>query len=81
MKFQPTSSSVQIEFTPWSPDGTGLPPFLLLDAVSLFESTPDPGPNPSPAPGPLPLLGLGAAFGWSRRIRRQTRQAAPLDAA
>jgi hypothetical protein len=28
------------------------------------------------APGPLPLLG-GAAFGWSRRLRR--RIAAPLS--
>ena len=24
-------------------------------------------------PGPLPLLGLGAAFGWSRRLRRRTK--------
>ncbi len=28
-------------------------------------------------PGPLPLLGAGAAFGWSRRLRR--RIAAPLS--
>ena len=24
-----------------------------------------------PVPGPLPLLGAGAAFGWSRRLRRR----------
>jgi hypothetical protein len=24
-------------------------------------------------PGPLPLLGVGAAFGWSRRLRRRQR--------
>ena len=24
-------------------------------------------------PGPLPLLGIGAAFGWSRRLRRRLR--------
>jgi len=24
-----------------------------------------------PVPGPLPLLGVGAAFGWSRRLRRR----------
>jgi len=28
--------------------------------------------NPSAAaPGPLPLLGAGAAFGWSRRLRKR----------
>jgi MYXO-CTERM domain-containing protein len=34
--------------------------------------------NPASAavPGPLPLLGAGAAFGWSRRLRK--RIAAPL---
>ena len=26
---------------------------------------------PSEVPGPLPLLGAGAAFGWSRRLRRR----------
>ena len=35
------------------------------------------GNPPSAAvPGPLPLLGIGAAFGWSRRLRK--RIAAPL---
>ncbi len=28
-----------------------------------------------PVPGPLPLLGAGAAFGFSRRLRRRTLQA------
>lgn len=28
--------------------------------------------NFTEVPGPLPLLGAGAAFGWSRRIRRRT---------
>jgi hypothetical protein len=31
----------------------------------------------APVPGPLPLLGAGAAFGWSRRLRK--RIAAPLS--
>jgi hypothetical protein len=26
----------------------------------------------APVPGPLPLLGVGAAFGYSRRLRRRT---------
>lgn len=29
--------------------------------------------TPAPVPGPLPLLGLGAAYGWSRRLRRRQR--------
>jgi hypothetical protein len=33
------------------------------------------GPS-SQVPGPLPLLGAGAAFGWSRRLRRQLRATA-----
>ncbi len=27
----------------------------------------------APVPGPLPLLGIGAAYGWSRRLRRRLR--------
>ena len=34
-------------------------------------------PSPSTAvPGPLPLLGAGAAFGWSRRLRKRIGSAA-----
>jgi hypothetical protein len=35
-----------------------------------------PTPSGATVPGPLPLLGAGAAFGWSRRLRK--RIAAPL---
>lgn len=28
--------------------------------------------GPQEVPGPLPLLGLGAAFSYSRRLRRRT---------
>jgi len=35
------------------------------------------GAPPAAVPGPLPLLGAGAAFGWSRRLRK--RIAAPLS--
>jgi hypothetical protein len=31
------------------------------------------GPGPAPVPGPLPILGAGAAFGWSRRLRRRIK--------
>jgi hypothetical protein len=27
-----------------------------------------------PVPGPLPILGAGAAFGWSRRLRRRLKR-------
>jgi len=33
--------------------------------------------NPNPVPGPLPLVGIGAAFGWSRPLRRRVAQANP----
>jgi hypothetical protein len=33
-----------------------------------------------PVPGPLPLLGAGAAFGWSRRLRRRSRTGAEAAA-
>lgn len=31
---------------------------------------------PIPVPGPLPLLGVGATYGWARRLRRRTRAGA-----
>jgi uncharacterized repeat protein (TIGR03803 family) len=34
--------------------------------------------NSNPVPGPLPLMGAGAAFGWSRRLRRRTRSVRPV---
>jgi hypothetical protein len=34
--------------------------------IALVPYTP-----PAPVPGPLPLLGVGAAFGYSRRLRRR----------
>ena len=34
----------------------------------------DPAGPTSEVPGPLPLLGAGAAYGWSRRLRRRLRQ-------
>lgn len=38
----------------------------------------EPVPAPAPAPGPLPLFGAAAAFGWSRRMRKQIKQSQAL---
>ena len=38
---------------------------------------PAPGNNTTAAPGPLPLLGVGAAFGYSRRLRRRIKSTGP----
>jgi MYXO-CTERM domain-containing protein len=52
---------------------TGNNQFLLTKFAPAGAS----GPTPtSGVPGPLPLLGVGAAFGWSRRLRK--RIATPL---
>jgi uncharacterized repeat protein (TIGR03803 family) len=45
-------------------------------AGAIFEF--DPGTNSAPAPAPLPLLGAGAAFGWSRRLRRRIQPVRPV---
>jgi uncharacterized repeat protein (TIGR03803 family) len=37
---------------------------------TIFEFNPVNDPAPT-VPGPLPLLGAGAAFGWSRKLRRR----------
>ncbi len=34
----------------------------------------------NPVPGPLPIVGIGAAFGWSRQLRRRVAQANPRKA-
>jgi MYXO-CTERM domain-containing protein len=51
----------------WTLDGTSESIQVILGA---------PTPPGTTVPGPLPLLGAGAAFGWSRRLRK--RIATPL---
>jgi hypothetical protein len=51
---------------------------FLTDADLLYASSPgfrDLGGATANAivPGPLPVLGIGAAFGWSRRLRRRIK--------
>ena len=42
---------------------------------TIFEF--NPGNDSAAVPGPLPLLGAGAAFGWSRQLRRRVRLQQP----
>ena len=41
-------------------------------AIFAFDSR-----NSNPVPGPLPVIGIGAALGWSRQLRRRGAQASP----
>jgi len=47
--------------------------YIAFSNISFLQAD---GSGPASVPGPLPLLGVGAAFGWSRRLRK--RIAAPL---
>lgn len=49
----------------WAINGTS-------ESINVFI-----GPAAASVPGPLPMLGVGAAFGWSRRLRK--RIATPLS--
>lgn len=47
-------------------------PTYIGDTISVKVNASSSG-SPANVPGPLPLLGLGAAFGFSRRLRRLLR--------
>ncbi len=49
-------------------NGTG-DGYTANDTINLYVNAP-------PAPGPLPLLGAGAAFAWSRKLRKRIGSAA-----
>jgi hypothetical protein len=68
-------------------------PYAALTAAGngfFYGTTPNGGANyqgaifafdsgvRDPVPGPLPLMGAGAAFGWSRRLRRRIQQVRPV---
>ena len=48
----------------------------MNNAGVIFEF--DPGADSVPTPAPLPLMGAGAAFGWSRRLRRRIQAVRPV---
>lgn len=41
---------------------------------SIFEFDPA---GTAPVPGPLPLMGVTAAYGWSRKLRRRIEEVRP----
>ncbi|MEI6615621.1 MAG: hypothetical protein WCL59_03495, partial [Cyanobium sp. ELA507] len=45
------------------------------------DDDPKVGCRPSQAPAPLPILGAGAAFAWSRRVRRRYGLVVPATVA
>ena len=53
---------------------SGLPPFALLDGVSLVEHT-NPGPSPVPEPSTLAIVAVGALGLIARRIGRKATHA------
>ena len=59
-QFTATSTSEVLSFLAYGTNG--LPPYLLLDGVSLTKNA---------VPGPVPIIGLAAAYGWSRKLRRR----------
>ena len=45
--------------------------FAVATGVATISNFTAPSQPPAAVPGPLPLFGAGAAFGWSRRLRRR----------
>jgi MYXO-CTERM domain-containing protein len=70
--FIPAQTLTVIDF---SGPCNGICEYSLTSASLTPQSGPDPGPDP--VPGPLPLMGAGAAFGWSRKVRRRLAAASP----
>jgi len=67
--FNPNPNSVEVALE-WYTTGNA----TLSDITSSFTQTASPVTNQVPAP--LPLLGAGAAFGFSRRLRRRIKTSA-----
>ncbi len=64
----------RISISPYAPSGdpfgAGWRSPLILDNIQRAEATP---PPTSQVLGPLPWLGVGAAFGYSRRLRKRIK--------
>jgi hypothetical protein len=46
-------------------------PLAQQSGGKIIINVNDPNPPTTAVPGPLPVLGAGAAFGYSRRLRRR----------
>ena len=57
----------------WGAINTIATNFLGSDGNIITSSTLTPQTAPQGVPGPLSLFGAGAAFGWSRRLRRRVK--------
>lgn len=86
LAFTNASGPFAISFEPGAPgiDRPELYFTLQLDSDEFFgnfgsyqATTQVPSPLPTPVPGPLPLLGAGAAFGWSRKLRKRIKSSKP----
>jgi hypothetical protein len=56
-------------FGTWTLQSNGSDGYTANDTINLYVNAP-------PTPGPLPLLGAGAAFAWSRKLRKRIGSAA-----
>jgi hypothetical protein len=52
-------------------DVTADPSLVQNSGGQIIINVNDPNPPTNAVPGPLPVLGAGAAFGYSRRLRRR----------
>ncbi len=76
--FQDDNTTGGVESSSGSVAGLRIFDNVLTDAeVADLNLLTPPTPLPSQVPGPLPLLGVGAAFGWSRRLRSRLRRSTP----
>ena len=62
-----TSATFNQSYTPQG----GATPIVSSLGITIDQNAPGEG-----APGPLPILGAGAAFGFSRKLRRRVKEAA-----
>jgi len=72
MTFTASSASQTLTFLATG-GPSGLPPFALLDGVSLTDSTPP--PSPVPEPSTLAIVAVGALGMIARRIGRKANRA------
>ena len=91
--FDPVTGDITLQDSFTGFNGNGESPFAGLTSAGngLYYGTTSQGGTTNrgtiyafdsgvrdPVPGPLPLMGAGAAFGWSRRLRRRIQPVRPV---